>query len=214
MTNEKQMECRYLTPNIQKLRVKVLEVIGLVIPDEKNEYVCALNSISQPKDTYKHSDYQTVAKWRERTVAHTIEYLKLNCPTCYFTSEHLRLFTTYLFGILLRSRYPDKYLTEALSKYPNSNLTDNGQYAYFIIHHLLHPDCIDNPREYQKMVISQNDMSVFFCLFLDVSKCFEGSTTYKLTEIQRSKVEALISQTDISLRESFRRLVRIFFPEN
>ena len=101
MTNEKQMECRYLTPNIPKLRVKVLEVIELVIPDEKNEYVCALNSISQPKDTYKHSDYQTVAKWRERTVAHTIEYLKLNCPTCYFTSEHLRLFTTYLFGILL-----------------------------------------------------------------------------------------------------------------
>lgn len=214
MTNEKQMECQYLTPNILKLRVKVLKVIELVIPDEKNEYVCALNSISRPEDTYKHSDYQIVAKWRERTVAHTIEYLKLNCPTCYFTSEHLRLFTTYLFGILLRSRYPDKYLTEALSKYPNSNLTDNGQYAYFIIHHLLHPDCIDNPREHQKMVISQNDMSVFFCLFLDVSKCFDGSTTYKLTEIQRSKVEALISQTDISLRESFKRLVKIFFPEN
>lgn len=165
MTNEKQMECRYLTPNIPKLRVKVLKVIELVIPDEKNEYVCALNSISQHEDTYKHSDYQAVAKWRERTVAHTIEYLKLNCPTCYFTSEHLRLFTTYLFGILLRSRYPDKYLTEALSKYPNSNLTDNGQYAYFIIHHLLHPDCIDNPREHQKIVISQNDMSVFFAYF-------------------------------------------------
>ena len=79
---------------------------------------------------------------------------------------------------------------------------------------MLHPDCIDNPREHQKMVISQNDMSVFFCLFLDVSKCFDGSTTYKLTEIQRSKVEALISQTDISLRESFKRLVKIFFPEN
>lgn len=36
MTNEKQMECRYLTPNIPKLRVKVLKVIELVIPDEKN----------------------------------------------------------------------------------------------------------------------------------------------------------------------------------
>ena len=35
MTNEKQMECRYLTPNIPKLRVKVLKVIELVIPDEK-----------------------------------------------------------------------------------------------------------------------------------------------------------------------------------
>ena len=72
MTNEKQMECRYLTPNIPKLRVKVLKVIELVIPDEKNEYVCALNSISQHEDTYKQENnprYNAidVAKKRCRT---------------------------------------------------------------------------------------------------------------------------------------------------
>lgn len=56
-------------------------------------------------------------------------------------------------------------------------------------------------------------MSVFFCLFLDLSDCFED-TDCKLTETQRSKIEALKSQTDLSLRESFERFVGIFFPKN
>lgn len=86
-------------------------------------------------------------------------------------------------------------------------ITD-GQYGHYIYKTV---SGIDNiPSRFVEHPVTRGDMSIFFCLFLKASNCLK-EIDYELTEIQRSKIEALKSQTNLSLRESFERLVRIFF---
>ena len=180
--------------------LSTLALINLVIPEHSSDFRSGLSKAQQYSDLDPQNNYDKVKHWRLRTLKNLKKYLIDNNFKQPISDESITFFMNYIFGIYLQHEYnPQKPL---------------GNFSYFINKNLNQYDRINNQSRWVATVISKNDMSVFFCLFLDVSKCFDGSTTYKLTEIQRSKVEALISQTDISLRESFKRLVKIFFPEN
>lgn len=161
-------------------------------------------------EPYRIARYKKVNIWETRTTKHLKDYLANNISKQPFPDEHIAFFMNYLFGLRLRSEYPDDY---AKRENPIKHFPTTLRYTHFINKHLKNYDTVDQHVTPDETVLSQNDMSVFFCLFLDLSDCFED-TDCKLTETQRSKIEALKSQTDLSLRESFERFVGIFFPKN
>lgn len=159
---------------------------------------------------YHIANYKKVMIWKSRTTKYLKDYLANNISEQPFPDEYIAFFMNYLFGLRLRSEYPDDY---AKRENPIKHFSESLHYTHFINKHLKNYDTVDQHVTPDETVLSQNDMSVFFCLFLDLSDCFEDADC-KLTETQRSKIEAIISQTDLSLRESFERFVGIFFPKN
>lgn len=174
--------------------------INRVVPEHASDFRSGLSKAQQYSDLDPQNNYDRVKHWRLRTLQNLKKYLIDNNFKHPVSDESITFFINYIFGIYLQHEYnPQKPL---------------GNFSYFIKKHLNRYDKLDNQSKDVSAVISQNDMSVFFCLFLDVSKCLEG-TIYELSATQRHKIEDLISQTgNLSLRESFKRLVKIFFPEN
>ena len=174
-------------------------LIKRVIPNHASDYSSGLSAkqISM-SDLDPVLTYRKATRWKRRTTDNLKDYLTNNLFN--YSDEHITFFMNYILGIYLQYEYnPKKPL---------------GGFSYFINKNLNQYDRINNQSRWVATVISKNDMSVFFCLFLDVSKCLKG-TIYELSETQRRMIEDLKLQTkDLSLRESFERFVGIFFPKN
>lgn len=174
--------------------------INRVVPEHASDFRSGLSKTQQYSDLDPQCNYDNVKHWKLRTLKNLKKYLIDNNFKHPISDESITFFMNYIFGIYLQHEYnPQKPL---------------GNFSYFIKKHLNRYDKLDNQSKDVSAVISKNDMSVFFCLFLDVSKCLEG-TIYELSATQRRMIEDLKLQTeDLSLRESFERLVRIFFSKN
>ena len=180
--------------------LSTLALINLVIPEHSSDFRSGLSKAQQYSDLDPQNNYDKVKHWRLRTLKNLKKYLIDNNFKQPISDESITFFMNYIFGIYLQHEYnPQKPL---------------GNFSYFINKNLNQYDRINNQSRWVATVISKNDMSVFFCLFLDVSKCLKD-TIYRLSETQRRMIEELTLQTeDLSLRESFERFVGIFFPKN
>ena len=182
--------------------LSTLALIDLVIPEHSSDFRSGLSEAQQYSDLDPQNNYDKVKHWRLRTLKNLKKYLIDNNFKQPISDESITFFMNYIFGIYLQHEYnPQKPL---------------GNFSYFINKNLNQYDRYPTIQSrWVATVISKNDMSVFFCLFLDVSKCLKENHLYRLSETQRRMIEDLKLQTeDLSLRESFERFVGIFFPKN
>lgn len=150
------------------------------------------------------SNYDRILHWQYKTTDKLIDYLNSLGLKEFICQERIDYFMHYLLTIYLLDY-------ECVEKDTVTIQTPTFErYPYFIHQNLKNFKKIDTPSRFVRQPILHRDMSVFFCLFLRASDYLD-KMGYGLTGTQRSKIEALNSQTNLSLRESFERLVRIFF---
>ena len=149
-------------------------------------------------------NYDRALHWEHKTTDKLIEYLNFLELNEFISQEHIDYFMHYVVAIyFLNYEYAEK----------DTDITpifNPKRYNYFVNQNFKNFKKIDTPSRFVRQPILHGDMSVFFCLFLRASDDLD-KIGYGLTGTQRSKIEALKSQTNLSLRESFERLVRIFF---
>lgn len=178
------------------------KLIKTVAPNTYKHFNCTVEG-QLIHTAYLH--YDRALHWEHTTTDKLIEYLKFLELNEFISQERIDYFMHYIVAIyFLNYEYAEKDTDITPTFKPK-------KYKYFIHQHLKNFKTIDNiPSRFVEHPVTLGDMSIFFCLFLKASNCLK-EIDYELTEIQRSKIESLKSQTDLSLRESFERLVRIFF---
>lgn len=185
-------------------KYQLTNIIKCVSPNNWERYSCKGKCRAEHPEAY--SNYERVSQWKYNTTNRLKKYLACHNLNESASSKRINHFMAYLLAIyFLAYETPE---------------TDNGKaihvissYPYFIDRHLNHFDKIDRQSRWVKAPITPDNMSIFFCLFLKASDCLK-EIGYELTKIQRSEIDYLKSQTNLSFSESFERLVRIFFPEN
>lgn len=194
------------------------KLIERVVSKHGEEYQSAMNNKPTSNETYV-CNYNRVRTWRQRIKNSLNFYLSDNHLSQYANDENNTLFLNYLFGIYLKTHYPEQYLNNYPDNLADSDihLKDIQTCSYFISKNLKQYKKMDNQSTRDKIVISVNDMAVFFYLFLVVSNDYKN-TIYELSNNQCSQIQDLYNQLldsrnqeNISLRESFESLVKIVF---
>lgn len=195
----------------------ITELIPLIIPEHATEYRSAMNTATDSEPLYV-CNFNNVREWRRRVTKDLENYLTNNHLEQFITDERITFFMNYIWGIRLRCTYSKEYLTKYSTE--NTPFTSGELYSRFFIRKCLNRyKKMNSQSKRDKMVISANDMAIFFCLSLDIDTCFKD-TIYKLSANQRNQINRLYTQT-IKFKESakapledlFLEFIKIFFHD-
>lgn len=173
--------------------------LQLLAGDRKNEYRSKLN-----KQTLEHdnSNYYRIYRWINRTSQILKAYLIDNGLSQSATEENFDLFMHYLLAIYFQSL-----------ENPNANKTFKNfkkDFPNFICNFLQIHKQVNRKGHLSDRSISRADMSLFFSLFLRVSKDIYDKT-YTLTDTQCEKILAVKAEKRISVEDKIFRFMSIFF---
>lgn len=163
----------------------------------ENEYCC--NGINEEKDDLC-TNYKTLHLWQSRTRTSLRQYLKYNFDLSDPDEYQLNSLMFYLIGIYLENTYYNSMPTE---------ITFEKRYT-LIINNLLKSEF---KVKYQKAICSTADMSFFLSFFKEDSS-LSLKTLYPLNSQQRKALTNLISSEITDSKDTFKKLISIFFKKN
>ncbi len=162
---------------------------------------CCCKSIKK-ENSDLYNNYKTLHIWQSRTRKALLEYVKYHFDLSNPDKHQLDLLMFYLIGIYLENTYCNSMPTEITFE----------QHYTLIINNLLKSDL---PIKYKKTICSTADMSFFLSFFKEdsfLSLSLKG--IYQISKQQRKAVTKLISDEITDSKDTFKKLISIFFKKN
>ena len=158
------------------------------------EKYCKCKDINQGKNDILYGRYRSLHLWQSRTKKALLKYLKHNFDLSNPDEYNLNSLMFYLVGI---------YLYETYSVSQNNF---NQRYT-LIVNNLLKSEFKNT---YNKTICSTADMSFFLSFFSDESFITQKNI-YPLSSVKKEALNNLISCEVVDCKETFKKLVSVFF---
>lgn len=174
--------------------------LELLARDHKNEY----RSKESRESNYDCSNYVRIYKWTRRTTKKLIRYLAHYQITSSSAEEDIDFFMHHILAIYFQA-------LEIPSLAPQPTVFKNS-FTYFINNCLQCYEKVNRKGRLCDRIISPADMSLF-CAYLLGTKDELLSENYILTTIQREKITQIKACKNLSPKDQFLELVKIFFQK-